>query len=56
MTSNEKKRYWLYARVSSERPRPSDGGQEVDAQLNRLRQYTSDKGWEIAGEMRSGKG
>lgn len=52
MTSNKRKRCWLYARVANEMLLPSGEGGETDAQLNRLKQYASDRGWEIAGETR----
>lgn len=52
MTSERRKSCWLLARTASERQLPSDGGQEVDAQLNRIRQYACDQGLEIVGETR----
>ena len=51
MTSNEKKRYWLYVRVASESLGPSSVWPKVDTQLASIRQYASEQGWEIAGAI-----
>lgn len=52
MTSSEQMRCWLLAHTVGESLLPSAEGRDVDAQLDRLRQYATEQGWEIAGETR----
>jgi len=43
-------RAWLYARTAKEAQ--NEWGMKVDAQLERLRQYAREQGWQIVGETR----
>lgn len=52
MTFNDRKRCWIVVRTASEIDPRTGVGLRVDAQLDTLRRYASDQGWEIVGETR----